>query len=92
MARATHPEREIEMALRYAQWQGWRIEVGGEQAWGMICCPQEPPLCLCGEFRRATVWRWPKCPNGHARALCRLIDNCTLHQLRRTGPLAPVLE
>ena len=92
MARATHPEQDVEMALRYAEWQGWQVEVGGKYAWGWIRCPYEPPTCLCGEFRSATVWLLPKCPAGHARALCRLIDNCTLYQLRRAGPLASGLE
>lgn len=32
MARASHPKKEIEMALRYAEEQGWRIEVGGSHA------------------------------------------------------------
>ncbi|AGL86670.1 hypothetical protein [Pseudomonas protegens] len=87
MARATHPKKDIEMALRYAEWQGWRIEVGGGHAWGWIYCPYNNEVCRCGEFCITSVWRTPKNPTQHARALCRVIDNCTLNQLR--GAKAP---
>ncbi len=34
MARPSHPKKEIEEALKHAEGQGWRIEVGGSHAWG----------------------------------------------------------
>ncbi|RON82828.1 hypothetical protein BK635_12225 [Pseudomonas chlororaphis] len=82
MARTPHPRKDIEMALRYAEWQGWRVEVGGGHAWGRIYCPYNSEVCRCGEFCISSVWSTPKNPLQHARALCRVIDNCTLNQLR----------
>ena len=32
MARSPHPKKEVEEALRYAEGQGWRVEVGGSHA------------------------------------------------------------
>lgn len=81
MARTPHPKKDIEMALRYAEWQGWRVEVGGSHAWGKIYCPYNSEVCRCGEFCITSVWSTPKILQ-HARALCRVVDNCTLNQLR----------
>ncbi|UCR82965.1 hypothetical protein [Pseudomonas chlororaphis] len=82
MARTPHPKKDIEMALRYAEWQGWRVEVGGSHAWGKIYCPYNSEVCRCGEFCITSVWSTPKNLLQHARALCRVVDNCTLNQLR----------
>ncbi|AIS11357.1 membrane protein [Pseudomonas chlororaphis subsp. aurantiaca] len=82
MARTPHPKKDIEMALRYAEWQGWRVEVGGGHGWGKIYCPYNSEVCRCGEFCITSVWCTPKNPAQHARALCRVVDNCTLNQLR----------
>ena len=32
MARSPHPKKEVEEALRHAEGQGWRVEVGGNNA------------------------------------------------------------
>ena len=32
MARARHPRKEIEQALRYAEQHGWSVEIGGSHA------------------------------------------------------------
>ena len=39
MARPSHSKKEVEEALRHAEEQGWRIELGGSHAWGRIYCP-----------------------------------------------------
>ena len=39
MARATHPKKEVEEALRHAEGNGWHVKVGGSHAWGKIYCP-----------------------------------------------------
>ncbi|ROL72509.1 hypothetical protein BK634_07035 [Pseudomonas chlororaphis] len=92
MARARHPQQDIEMALRYAEWQGWRIEVGGAHGWGRLYCPYNSEVCGCGEFCITSVWRTPKNPASHARALCRVIDSCTLNQVRGGRVPAPGRE
>lgn len=76
MARASHPKKEVEEALRYAEAQGWRVEVGGNHAWGRTYCPHNDQECRCGEF-------CIKNPGNHARALRRVVDNCTAHRNRR---------
>lgn len=32
MARPSHPDKDIEKALKYAEANGWRIEVGGRHS------------------------------------------------------------
>ena len=83
MARSSHPKKEVEEALRHAEGQGWRVEVGGSHAWGRIYCPYNDEDCRCGEFCIAGVWSTPKNPGNHARALRRVVDNCTSHRQRR---------
>jgi len=50
MARSSHPKKEVEDALRHAEGQGWRVEVGGSHAWGRMYCPYNDEECRCGEF------------------------------------------
>ena len=50
MARAPHPKREIEEAIKHAEAEGWRVKVGGSHAWGKIYCPYNDHECRCGEF------------------------------------------
>jgi hypothetical protein len=80
MARPSHPKKEVEEAIRQAERQGWRVEVGGSHAWRRIYCPYDDAECRCGEFRIASVWSTPKNPGNHARALRRVVDNCTTHR------------
>jgi hypothetical protein len=39
MPRKKHSKPEIEKALCYAEFNHWRVEVGGSHAWGKIYCP-----------------------------------------------------
>lgn len=81
MARSSHPKKDIEAALRHAESQGWRVEVGGSHAWGKIYCPYNDDGCRCGEFCIACIWSTPKNPGNHARAILRVVDNCTFNKL-----------
>jgi hypothetical protein len=36
MSRRTHPKSEIETALKYAEQNGWQVDVGGSHAWGKM--------------------------------------------------------
>lgn len=82
MPRSSHPNKEVEAALRYAELHGWTIKVGGAHAWGKIYCPYNDGECRCGEFCISSVWSTPGNPDGHARALRRVIDKC----IRQTRP------
>lgn len=78
MTRPSHPKKDVEEAVRYMEAQGWRIAVGGSHAWGKVYCPYNARECRCGEFCIACIWSTPKNPGNHARALRRVVDNCTI--------------
>lgn len=80
MARPTHQKKEIEEALKHAEGQGWRVEVGGSHAWGRIYRPFNSNECRCGEFCITSIWSTPKNPGSYARALRRVVDNCTIRR------------
>lgn len=82
MARARHSKKEVEDALRHAEANGWRVEVGGSHAWGKIYCPYNDDECRCGEFCITSVWSTPKNPGTHAKQLRRAVDNCTTHKAK----------
>lgn len=77
MAESHHPKKEIREVLAYAQARGWRIERGGSHAWGRMYCPYKDQDCRCGVFCITSIWSTSKSPCNHARALRRVIDNCT---------------
>lgn len=76
MARARHPKKEIEAAIRYAEANGWRVAVGGSHAWGKLYCPYNDAECRCGEFCITSIWSTPRNPGNYARKLRRVVDNC----------------
>ncbi len=82
MTRPPHPNKEIEDALGYAEANGWRIKVGGSHAWGRIFCPYNDAQCRCGNFCISSVWSTPRNPDNHAKALKRVVDNCTTRKNR----------
>jgi hypothetical protein len=82
MARSSHPDKDIEKALKYAEANGWHIEVGGAHAWGRMYCPYDDSECRCGKFCIANVWSTPRNAGDHAKALRRVVDNCTIHKRR----------
>lgn len=77
MSRKSHPKKEIEDALRYAEAQGWRVEVGGSHAWGKIKCPYNDKECRCGEFCLFCIWSTPKNSGNHAKQIKQAVDNCS---------------
>jgi hypothetical protein len=54
-----------------------------QPAWGRIYCPYNDEECRCGEFCITSVWSTPKNPGNHARALRRVVDNCTTHRKQK---------
>ena len=83
MARPSHPKKEVEAALCHAESQEWRVDVGGAHAWGRIDCRYNDDDCRCGEFCVTSVWSTPRNPGNHARALMRVVNNCTAHRTQR---------
>ena len=89
MARPTHPKKDVEAALKYAEAHGWRIQVGGSHAWGKLYCPYNDEQCRCGDFCITSIWSTPKDPSNYARKLRQVVDNCTTDRQRgKTDPKA----
>ena len=80
MSRWKHPKKEVDDALRHAEANGWRVVPGGAHAWGRIYCPYNDAECRCGEFCITSVWSTPKNAGNHAKALRRVVDNCTTNR------------
>jgi hypothetical protein len=76
MARARHPNKEVEAAIRHAEDRGWRVAVGGSHAWGKLYCPYNDTERRCGEFCITSIWSTPKNPVNHSRQLNRVVDKC----------------
>jgi hypothetical protein len=89
VSRSKHSKKEVEDALGYAEANGWRVVPGGAHAWGRIYCPYNDAECRCGEFCITSVWSTPKNAGNHAKALRRVVDNCTTN---RSKPDAAVNE
>ncbi|MDO9217138.1 MAG: hypothetical protein Q7U14_07685 [Lacisediminimonas sp.] len=86
MAKPSHPKKEIEEALKFVQMQGWRVVRGGSHAWGKIYCPYNDDACRCGEFCITSIWSTPKSEGNHAKAIRRVVSNCTVHAMRPAAP------
>lgn len=81
MRRAKHPKKEVEQALQYAEWHGWRVEAGGSHAWGRMYCPYNQVVCRCGEYCITSIWGTPRNAGNHARQLQRVVDHCVFHAM-----------
>jgi len=79
MKRPTHPKKEVEAAIRYAEENGWRVVPGGAHAWGKIDCPYNDEECRCGEYCISGIWSTPRNARNHANALMRVVDHCSSH-------------
>jgi hypothetical protein len=79
MARKTHPKQEVEDALRYAEKNGWHVDIGGSHAWGKIKCPYSDKECRNGIFCISSIWSTPKNSGNHGKQIRRIVDNCTKH-------------
>ena len=77
MARARHPDKDIEAALKYSEGAEWRVEPGGSHAWGKMYCPRNSRDCRGGNFCITSIWGTPSSSTNHARQICRVVDNCT---------------
>ena len=69
MGRSHHPKKHIEAAIRYAEQQGWTVELSRRgHAWGKLRCPAERCLIV--------VYSTPRSEENHARHIRRQVDNC----------------
>jgi hypothetical protein len=77
MSRRSHPHPDIEDALKYAEENGWRVDVGGGHCWGKIYCPYNDKECRGGIFCISSVWSTPRNPGNHAKQIRKVVNNCT---------------
>lgn len=82
MKRRVHPNKDIETALSYAEFLGWRVLPGGSHCWGKIYCPWNDKACCCGEFCISCVWSTPRNAGNHARQIRRVVDGCSQHIMK----------
>lgn len=71
--RPKHPNKEIELAIKYAESKGWRYFSSGSSAhaWGRLLCP-----LATTEGHAMSIWSTPKSPENHARQIRRNVDVC----------------
>ena len=72
-ARPTHPNREIEAAVKYAESMGWRFKAAGKSAhaWGRLLCQFAGPTGC-----QMSIWSTPKNPEDHARQIRKRAEKC----------------
>ena len=71
MSRPRHPDKHLERAVRYAESQGWRVELSEGPTWGHLLCPRSTrDGCIVG------VYCTPVNPESGARRITRLVDLC----------------
>lgn len=69
--RPTHPSKEIEQAVAYAEGMGWRWRAATSHAWGrLLCSHNQPGGC------QLSVNSTPRNPFDHARQIRRKVDKC----------------
>lgn len=76
MTRPRHSKKEVEEAIRYAEQNNWRVEVGGSHAWGKMYCPINDKDCRCGEFCITSINSTPRNAVTHAKQIRRVVDKC----------------
>lgn len=71
--RKKHPNKEIEMAVQYAETRGWRYKKAGTSAhaWGRLLCErQDREGCIM------SIWSTPRDNDTHAKQIRRQVDAC----------------
>ncbi|MEM9007224.1 MAG: hypothetical protein AAGE59_27310 [Cyanobacteria bacterium P01_F01_bin.86] len=76
MARKTHPNKEIEAALQYAEAHGWKVVPGGGHCWGKLRCPINDSDCRNQMFCSNSIWSTPRNAQRHARDIRKWVNGC----------------
>lgn len=71
--RKKHPNKEIEMAIQYAESRGWRYKKAGNSAhaWGRLLC-----LLENREGCSMSIWSTPINTDIHARQIRKRVNAC----------------
>lgn len=73
MVRPKHPNKDIELAIKYAESKGWRYQPSGNSAhaWGRLLCP-----LASREGHAMSVWSTPRSNEDHAKQIKHKVDAC----------------
>jgi hypothetical protein len=71
MARARHPNKEIEDAVSYAEELKWTVKPIKGHAWGSLYCAHHDR-----DGCKVSVWGTPRNAQGHAKAIIRAVNRC----------------
>jgi hypothetical protein len=71
--RKTHPNKEIEAAIKLAEKQGWRCRKSGTcgHGWGRLLCSSKTRIGCS-----VAIWSTPNDPNEHAKHIRGKINSC----------------
>lgn len=71
--RAKHPNKEIELAILYAEKNGWVYKDTGKSshAWCILVCPLRTR-----EGHKMSIWSTPRNAFNHAKQIKRLVNKC----------------
>lgn len=72
MGRASHPNKEIEEAIQYAEGNGWRAKKSKGHCWGRLLCGQGDTTGC-----QMSIWSTPQNPENHAKQIRRFVDRCS---------------
>ena len=71
MARDSHPKKELEAVIQYAEQEGWSVSQGKRHAkFKLRCKHHDRDGCT------VPVWGTPSDVNDHAKDVRRAIDRC----------------
>lgn len=71
-ARARHPKKDVEQALRFAEERGWVVRpTASGHRWGEMRCGQEG-----ADACSVSIWSTPKSAGNHANRLRQRVRNC----------------
>ena len=66
-----HKDKDIQVAIEYAQAKGWTLVRGGSHAWGFLYCPESSR-----DGCRVPIWSTPGSPSTHAKVIRRAVAKC----------------
>lgn len=71
--RKTHPNKEIEEAVKFAETQGWRCRKSGTRGhgWGRLLCPSKSRTGCS-----VAIWSTPNDPHEHAKHIRGKVNSC----------------
>ena len=84
--RKPHKNKHIESALRYAESEGWIVELaagGSAHPWATVKCPYNKKACRNGMWCRFGVWSTPGNPENFAKKIIRAVDKCEVRKQER---------